>query len=385
MTSRIYLDNAATSWPKSESVYKAVDAFQREVGAAAGRGTYRTGQTSTRLVEQLRQGLRRLLDAPSDSEIVFAYSGTDALNLCLFGYLREGDHVVTSVAEHNSVLRPLLHLAESRGVAVSRVACESNGVVSSESIAAAMRPDTRLVVVTHASNVTGAIQPIERIANIAHQHRARILVDAAQTAGHLPLSVRTLGIDMLATSGHKGLGGPLGTGVCILAADVASNLTPYRFGGTGDDRASLQPLARDSQRFEAGNFNLPGLAGLAASVTEHLESADRPFQSMAQKTKLAIRALTSIPGLRLLGPTTASERVGLAAFTIDGWDCHEVGGILDSAFQIEVRAGLHCAPLMHAALDLPGSIRASWNPRTPESDILQLAEALKQITTARMT
>lgn len=383
MASRIYLDNAATSWPKHESVYVAVDEFQRTLGAPAGRGSYTSGQTSSRLVTNLRAALRKLFDAPAETDVIFTHNGTDSLNLCLNGLLEPGDHVITTVAEHNSILRPLAHLANTRDVEVTYVSCESDGAVLPQTIAGAIQPNTRLVAITHASNVTGAIQAIEPITEIANQNNVKILLDAAQTAGHVPISLTQTPIDMLATSGHKGLGGPLGTGVVCLAPRLAAQLTPHRLGGTGNQSSSLQPPPDGPERFEVGNLNMAGLAGLGAAVAHLLEHGDDHRSRANRLTELAAEALSSIPGLQIVGPAIATDRVGLVSFVIDGLDPHEIASILDSAFQIEVRAGLHCAPQMHAALGLQGTVRASWSGFTKDDELLQLAEALQQIVVPR--
>jgi len=360
MSSRIYLDNAATSWPKPEAVYQAVDDFQRNLGAAAGRGAYASAQTSDRLVTNLRAGIRRLFEAPDETDVVFMQNGTDALNLCLFGLLQPGDHVITSVAEHNSVIRPLARLANERDVSVTYLSCESDGILLPATVAGAIQPNTRLIAITHASNVTGAVQPIHDIATLARDNGALTLVDAAQTAGHIPISLSRMPIDMLATSGHKGLWGPFGTGVVCLAAGLAEKIHPSRLGGTGVRSESVEPPPSGPERFETGNLNMAGLAGLAAAVAQLLESGTQHQERMQQP-----------------------QRVGLVAFDLDGYDCHEVASILDSAFQIEVRAGLHCAPQMHAALCSRGTTRASWSSFTKDGEILRLAEALQQIANAR--
>lgn len=383
MSSRIYLDNAATSWPKPESVYQAMDEFQRNVGAAAGRGAYASAQTSDRLVTNLRAGVRRLFDASEDTDVVFLQNGTDALNLCLFGLLQPGDHVITSVGEHNSVIRPLARLANSRDVSVTYVSCENDGILLPTTIAGEIQSNTRLIAITHASNVTGAIQPVHEIASLARDKGALTLVDAAQTAGHIPISVTETPIDMLATSGHKGMCGPFGTGLVCMAPGLAETIQPPRLGGTGVRSESLEPPPKGPERFEAGNLNMAGLAGLAAAVAHQLESGTKHQDRMQQLTNLALESLLTIDGLKIHGPLSATKRVGLVAFDLDGYDCHEVASILDSAFQIEVRAGLHCAPQMHTALGSSGTTRASWSPFTKDEEILELAEALQQIAAAK--
>ena len=226
---RIYLDHAATSWPKPEAVYEAVNHYQREVGAPHGRSGYREALLSNQVVDRARQGVAKILGADQAEQVIFTASGTDSLNLAIRGIVRHGDHVVTSVCEHNSVLRPLRALQETSAVSVSYVPCDGQGRLSPDDVRQALRPDTRLVVIGHGSNVTGAIQPIEPIARVLHGLDALLLVDAAQTAGHVPIDVQQMGIDLLAAPGHKGLLGPLGTGVLICASWRAASALPVTY------------------------------------------------------------------------------------------------------------------------------------------------------------
>ncbi|MGE0610694.1 MAG: aminotransferase class V-fold PLP-dependent enzyme, partial [Pirellulales bacterium] len=228
---RIYLDNAATSWPKPDAVYDAVDRYQRECGAAYGRGVYAEATQAARLVEAARQGLAKWLGAGDPRRIAFTCNGTDAINLALHGLLRAGDHVVTTVVEHNSVLRPLRYLEDAGQINVDRVPCDGQGLVDAEAIRLALRPNTRLIALTHVSNVTGAIQPVDAVSAIAQEQGALLLIDAAQSAGHLPLNLARLPADLLAAPGHKGLLGPLGTGFLYVRPGL--ELRPVRQGGTG--------------------------------------------------------------------------------------------------------------------------------------------------------
>src|SRR5690349_1775270 len=227
---RIYLDNAATTWPKPESVYDAVDHYQRHIGAPNGRSGYREAQESNRIVERARKGVADLIGAPDPSHIIFGLNCSDMLNMAIRGIVRPGDHVVTTVCDHNSVLRPVRAMSEDSGGKVSYVPCDAQGYISPDDVRAALLPETRLVVVNHASNVTGAIQPIEEIGRIVRASDAYYLVDAAQSLGHVPIDVRSLELDMLAAPGHKGLLGPLGTGVLYIRPGVERELKPLRCG-----------------------------------------------------------------------------------------------------------------------------------------------------------
>jgi cysteine desulfurase family protein len=370
---RIYLDNAATSWPKPESVYRAVDRFQREIGAAAGRGPYGAGLESDRIVAAARSGVARLIGAGDPRQIIFTASCTDSLNLALHGWLRRGDHVVATAAEHNSVLRPLRELVERRQIVVTRVPCDRDGRVDPDDIRRALRPATRLVALVHASNVTGTVQPAREIGQIARAHGAALLIDAAQTIGHLPLSVDEIGADLLAAPGHKGLLGPLGTGLLYIRSGRESDLQSFRQGGTGT--RSQEDRQPDSlpEKYEAGNLNLPGLAGLAAGV-EYLEREGIAAVA-AREAELADRlrrGMREIAGVTLYRPDSPDGCVGVASLNIAGYDPQEAAMLLDATFGIQVRAGLHCAPLMHESLGtlaVGGTIRFSLGAFSTEADV----------------
>ncbi len=378
---RIYLDNAATSFPKPPGVVEAVSRYMTEEGVSLGRATTRTGDDLSRRISRLRTRLAAFFGAARGDDVVFTFSGTDSLNTVLHGFLRPGDHVVTTDIEHNSVLRPLEWL-RGRGIDVTHVRCDSEGRVSPDDVRSAVRPQTRLVAVSHASNVTGTIQPIAEFASIAHAGGARILVDACQTAGHLPIDVRRDGIDFLACSGHKGLRGPLGTGVLILSADAAGTLESFRQGGTGTlSDSPLQPAA-GPEKFEAGNHNTPGLVGLAAALEWiEQEGLDRLRQHEVEQTGLLIDSLRTHPNIRTPG-RSPEDRVGVVSLVVEGLDSRDVATILDSEFGIEVRAGLHCAPRIHEAIGTAasgGTVRLSPGPWTDRQQIAAAADALAEI------
>ena len=381
---RIYFDNAATSWPKPEAVYHAMDECLRTIGAAARRGGYRSALEAGRIVDRARQKLANLVHAGDPKQIVFASNCTDALNLAIHGLLRPGDHVVTTVCEHNSVLRPLRHAIDSIGCAVNYVPCDSTGVVSPQDVQAALRPETRLVAVVHASNVTGAIQPIEEVADIVASHKAMFLVDAAQSVGHVPIDLRTMPIDLLAGPGHKGLLGPLGTGFLFVRAGVESQLSPVRQGGTGSrsNEDAQPPLMPD--KFESGNLNVPALAGLAAGidyVQQH--GVDSLRRQAEQLTDAMIDGLRDVSGVTFYGPANQNERVAVVSITIDGYDPHELAALLDSLHGIECRAGLHCAPRMHTAFGTDkrgGTVRFSPGCFSTAHDVETVVDAVREIT-----
>ncbi|MCA9052640.1 MAG: aminotransferase class V-fold PLP-dependent enzyme [Planctomycetaceae bacterium] len=381
--SRIYLDNAATSWPKPPEVVTAVEQYMRESGVAVGRGATQRGAELQQVVDRCRLRAARLLGAASPQQIAFAWNGTDALNMALHGLLRTGDHVVTTDTEHNSVLRPLLALRQRIGIEVDYVTPASDGVVSAEMLAAALRPQTRLVVVSHVSNVTGAIQPVGEIIAAAKAVGARTLIDAAQSAGHLPIDVEVLGPDLLACSGHKGLLGPLGTGLLYIAPGREKELDSLRQGGTGTRSEDESQPASLPDKYESGNHNAPGLVGLEAALAWIESQTVVALRRHEQQLTTRLRdGLADVGGVTLYGPESAEARSGVLSFSIAGFDPQEAAAILDSHYGIESRAGLHCAPRMHRALgtfNSGGTVRLSVGAFTTESQVDAAITAIREL------
>ncbi len=378
---RIYLDNAATSWPKPEAVYRAIDRYQRELGAPAGRSSYAEASEVERMVGSCRKKIADLVGASDPSRIIFTQNGTDSLNLALHGLLRPGDHVVTSVCEHNSVLRPLRFLAE-RGVTTSYVACDSQGYVDPNAIRQAIVSKTRLIALIHASNVTGAIQPIEAVGKIAAERSLLFLVDAAQSLGHVPIDVASVGCHLLAAPGHKGLLGPLGTGVLYIAPGVEKQLLPLRQGGTGTRSDEDRQPDSLPDRYESGNLNVPGIAGLEAGVTHVAQLGESHILAHSRAlVQRLIAGLTGLPGLRLYGPLSGADRVGVVSLNVAGFDPQELAAVLDANWRIQTRAGLHCAPRMHAALGTSpsGTLRLSIGHFTTQDEIDTAIAALTEL------
>ena len=382
-TRRIYLDNAATTFPKPDSVYTAVDNYNRQIGAAVGRGAYRAAIEITAVVQRCRKKIADLLGAESPDRIVFTFNGTDSLNLALHGLLRTGDHVVTSAIEHNSVLRPLAELHRRLGIEVTRVGADQAGMTDPIEFQHALRPNTKLIALIHASNVTGTIQPVADVGQIARDAGVLFLVDAAQTAGHLPIDLADLPIDLLACPGHKGLLGPLGTGVLYVRRGIESQLASLRQGGTGTRSEHEEQPETLPDKYESGNHNAPGLAGLEAAASWLIE---RGVASIHQQEQALIgqllEGLAEISGVRLFGPPAQDRRVGVVSLAIDGVDPQDVAAILDQTFGIEARAGLHCAPGAHRAIgsfDSGGTVRLSVGPCTTAAEITSAVEAVRQI------
>lgn len=383
---RIYLDNAATSFPKPESVYAAVDHYQRHIGVAVGRGAYREAMTAQRMLDQCRQSAARLWGAESPDRIVFTLNGTDSLNMALMGICRPGDHVITTEFEHNSVLRPLRWLKDHRDIDVTVLRPGIDGQVDPANVRSQIRPTTRLVVVQQASNVTGVVQPIEEICAVARQANVLTLVDAAQSAGHLPIDLSRLPIDLLACPGHKGLLGPLGTGLLYVRSGVEQEMTPYRLGGTGTQSEDDRQPDTMPDRFEAGNHNAPGLAGLAAGLAFLEERTITTLQlAEAELTARLVQGLREIAGVTVYGHQPAASFVGVVSFNIAGFAPHEAASILDESFGIQARAGLHCAPGVHRFLgtfDNGGTIRFSVGAFTSIQDLEQALASVRELTGA---
>lgn len=346
---RVYLDNAATSYPKPEAVYRAVDWCLREVGANAGRGGYRLALEADEIVYKARSSLAKLFNVRDASRIVFTANATEALNLAIKGLVGPGDHVVTSSMEHNAVWRCLKTLERDQGVELTVVPCAADGTLAPEAVEKALRPDTRLIVLTHASNVTGTIMPVAEVGKIARRHGIRFLVDAAQTAGVLPIDVERDHIDLLAFTGHKGLLGPFGTGGLYIREGLDPR--PLKEGGTGSQsRLPYQPETLP-ERYEAGTLNVCGLAGLAAGVEFILnEGVEKIREKEKSLTRHALKALASVPNVEIYGPRDAERQVGVISFNLTGVDGAEVAYVLDEVYGIMVRVGLHCAPLAHETI-----------------------------------
>ncbi|MEX2286651.1 MAG: aminotransferase class V-fold PLP-dependent enzyme [Planctomycetaceae bacterium] len=380
---RVYLDNAATSFPKPDSVYDAVDRYNREFGVAVGRGAYQLAIDVQSAVDRCRKRTAELLGAESIERIVFTFNGTDSLNLALYGLLEAGDHVVTSAIEHNSMLRPLRELKRRLGIKVDYVPADREGRIDPATVRAAVTPKTKLVAMIHASNVSGTIQPIEDVGAIARAAGAIFLVDAAQTAGHLPIDVSRLPLDLLACPGHKGLLGPLGTGILYIRPGLEERLHSFRQGGTGTNSEDDRQPAALPEKYEAGNHNTPGLIGLEAAI-EYLQR--RGIEDIRRHEKeLTARLLDGLAdqtGVTLYGTASADDRVAVVSLNVAGFEPQVLAALLDENFGIQCRAGLHCAPGAHKCLgtfDGGGTVRLSSGPFTTPEEIDQAVSALQQI------
>lgn len=389
---RRYFDNAATSFPKPPGVAEAIQHQLLNVGASAGRGAYREAVDAGKLLDRLRTRIRRLFHAQPADSVVFTLNGTDALNLAIKGIVRDHGHVVTTSMDHNSVLRPLSAMQQTRGIAWTPVPADpSTTHVDPRAIVAALQPETQLVVVNHASNVTGAIQPIAEIAAACARRGVPLLVDAAQTAGHVPIDIGELGPCMLAMPGHKGLLGPTGTGVLVIHESIAPRLRSVREGGTGSSSELPVQPPHLPDLLEAGSHNAIGLAGLDASLA-WLE--ERGIDAIAKHEHLLVQqmlpALAGMAGLTLFGPGAAATdnhfaRVGVFSVRVDGMEPAEVSAILETSFGILSRSGLHCAPLAHQTIgthNQGGTTRLSLGPFLGADDVDAAIHALRDIARA---
>ena len=347
----IYFDNAATSWPKPPCVAEAMTHFLRDIGASPGRSGHRLAIEAGRVVYAAREAIAALFHAPDPLRVVFTANITEAVNLALFGLLRRGDHVVTSGMEHNAMMRPLRAL-ERRGVEISVVSCDAAGRIAPADVEAAIRANTLMFALNHASNVVGTIQPIREIGAMARQHGLLFLLDAAQTAGALPLDMALDRIDLLGFTGHKALYGPTGTGGLILGGRVdLARFEPLKRGGTGSNSDSEAQPDFLPDMFESGTLNAVGVAGLLASLRWLTEQGlDRIRSHEIGLTQQLINGLAQIPGVTVYGTHDAAQQTATVSFNIKEMPPSETGLRLDDEFEICCRIGLHCAPAAHKTI-----------------------------------
>lgn len=373
----IYLDYAATSCRKPEAVYEASDRVMREVSGNPGRSGHKISLEAGAIVAEARLLCSRLFHAPASETIAFGVNTTEALNLGILGMVEKGDHVITSSLEHNSVARPLEHLKDE-GVEVTKIRADLENGVDPDAVEAAIKDNTKLVVMTHISNVTGTVNDIAAIGDVCRRHGVTFLVDAAQSAGVRPIDVQAMKIDMLAFPGHKCLYGPQGTGGLYISPEV--DLRPLLTGGTGTQSELLhQPVSRP-ERYESGTLNVPGLAGLARGVDFILKTGvDAIEEKEYELTARLISGIRQYDNITIWGPQTAKNRAAVLSITIDGYEPQDISIYLDQIFDIAVRSGLHCAPYAHetlGTLDKGGTVRISPGYFTTEEEIDACIEAI---------
>lgn len=401
---RLYFDNAATSFPKPPGVIRAMVEYQSGIGASPGRGAYSEARRSAEILTRCREAVARLLNAPSADHVIFTLNTTDALNMAIKGItipriaLGEQVHLVTTTMDHNSVLRPFQALISQFPGRVSLTVVDadpSTGLIDPAAIGAAIRTNTRLVATVHASNVTGTLQPIQAIGAVCREMAVPLLVDAAQSVGHIPVDIQAMNIDLLAAPGHKGLLGPLGTGVLVMRPGMERLVHTSREGGTGSvSEVPVHPSAMPD-KYEAGSHNTVGIAGLLAGVEYLLERGPDAIaeheQALIGQFLNGLHAYTGgplLPGVRLLGPQGLADRVGVFSVTVDGMPPLELAAQLEDRFGVLTRPGLHCAPHAHEAMRTDpttvgsayaGACRFSLGPFLSLQDVKYATDALAQI------
>ncbi|MDK2880457.1 MAG: hypothetical protein PWQ99_232 [Clostridia bacterium] len=378
----IYLDNAATSWPKPESVYRAVDHFNRKLGASPGRGSHRRSVISGQILLETRESLARLFNIKDSSRIAFTVNVTEAINIALKGLLEPGDHVVISSMEHNAVVRPL-HALKDKGVELTVVRCSPDGTLDPSLLEQALTLRTRLVCLLHASNITGTIMPVAEVGRIVRRKGILFMVDAAQSAGVLPVDVEEQNIDLLAFTGHKGLLGPQGTGGLYIRPGL--DVRPLVEGGTGSQSERVDQPDFMPDRFESGTPNTPGIAGLNAGVQFIQETGLEKIRQHEQElTDALIQGLREIKGVILYGPCDSRRQTAVVSFNIEDRDCGEVSFLLDQKYGIQSRSGLHCAPLAHRTMGTlkRGACRLSPGFFNTMEDIHKVIKAVYEIATS---
>ena len=399
---RHYLDQAATSWPKSPAVLQAFQDYFVHCGASPGRGAYRSSLDADAIVSRARQQVALLIGADRPSDIFFASNGTQALNLAIQGIAlgqvhraAEGApiHVVTTATEHNSVLRALSLAKEHGWLDFTIVPCSSDGGLLPERIEAAIQDNTQWIVLNHASNVTGAVQPLSAISAIVRKHRLRWMLDAAQSLGYLPIDVHEAGIDILAAPSHKGIGGLVGASVLFVNSEIQQELHPLWAGGTGQASHKIDGPWQWSEQVEAGNMNVAAIAALETAIQIHQRQAPDDLHKLAEWSKQLLDAIADLENLELVGPSTPELDQRLPVFSLKlserapmfgtgATNCQEWAMILEQMASIECRAGFHCAGAIHSCLgtdDQGGTLRLSLGLASTQENVDAACSALPML------
>ncbi|MDH3450828.1 MAG: aminotransferase class V-fold PLP-dependent enzyme [Gammaproteobacteria bacterium] len=402
MKEHYYLDNAATTWPKPETVYTTMDTFFRQYGVNPGRAGHDMAVEAERMIVETRRLLAAFFGFAGDPQrVVFTQNATDSLNIAIYGLAAGGGHVISTRLEHNSVLRPLNHLERDHGVTVTRVARDAFGYIDPEDVRKAIRSDTRAVIVNHASNVLGSVQDIAAIGAITRETGVPFVIDTCQSAGVLPIDMDALGVDILTFTGHKGLFGPMGIGGLIVREGM--DLPPARVGGTGVD--SISPYQPDEYPYhlEAGTVSIPGIAGLnaaqkwfadlgraqlgdEASAVDHAQACAAALSHIDAREREHIATLENafrqMDSVTVYGPGNNGARVATLSMNVDAVPADQVGAMLDADHHVCVRAGLHCAPLVHedeGTVERKGTVRFAPGYFTDEDDLHQAIEGIRDI------
>ncbi len=374
-----YLDNASTAFPKPPRGLQAMVDFSASAGVSPGRSTFDLAMVADSMLHGCRQRLNDLFNGPSPERVVFGYNATDALNLAIFGRLRDGGHVVSTRLEHNSVLRPIAHCVDDFGVRATLVPFDDRGYVDPDDIRKAIEKDTRLVVVNHASNVIGTVQPVSEIGAICREAGVPLCIDAAQSAGVIPIDMKAMNIDIVAFTGHKSLMGPTGIGGLCVGEGV--DIAHTRAGGTGVDSARRRHLDEYPLRLEYGTPNMMGIAGLSCGVGLIAErgGVTAVHAEEMELARVLWKALRETDGVTLYCAESLEHHTPVLAFNFDGMDPAQAGTRLDVDYNIACRTGLHCAPLVHDSIGTApaGTVRFSVGPPTTLADVEAGADAIR--------
>jgi cysteine desulfurase / selenocysteine lyase len=385
MDKLIYLDYGATSYPRPEEVYTQTERFYREYGVNPGRSGYDMCMVAGSMVENTRKMLTGFFNGTDYNRLIFALNATDALNLAIFGMLKDGDHAITTTLEHNSVLRPLYHLSTRNNVEVDHIAFDAKGFVHPDDFKAKMKKNTRLVVVNHGSNVIGTVQPIAEIGALCRERGIPFLIDSSQTAGKIPVDLQAQNIDVIAFTGHKSLMGPMGTGGLYVREGV--EIMHTRAGGTGVRSAVREHLEEYPFRLEYGTGNLPGIAGLNAGVKWLMEQGiDRIHKRETDLLKRLRDGMKEIEGVIMYCQDDLANHIAVLAFNIEGLEALDTGTMLDVDYNIACRTGLHCAPLVHEQIgtgNIHGAVRFGLGPHNTVEHIDAAIKAVREIAQSR--
>jgi len=400
MKEHYYLDNAATTWPKPETVYTTMDSFFRGYGVNPGRAGHELAIEAEKMITETRRMLAGFFGFTGNpSRVVFTQNATDSLNIALYGLVDDGDHVITTRLEHNSVLRPLNHMQRDHNVSVTFVGRDEQGYIDPQDIKSAVTSKTKLVVVNHASNVLGSVQDLKAIGAICKEADKTFIIDTCQTAGVLPIDMEELGVDILTFTGHKGLFGPMGIGGMIVREGL--DVRPARVGGTGVD--SISPYQPDQYPFhlEAGTVSIPGIAGLNAAQkwfaelgrqqsgnkdADHTTACRAALEHIEKQEKEHVERLAgafrNMDGITVYGPKTPDNRVATLSINVDNMPADQAGTMLDADYYVCVRSGLHCAPLVHedqGTVEQKGTIRFAPGYFTDDEDIEQAITGISEL------
>lgn len=376
----IYLDNAATSFPKPKEVATAVYDFMVNNGTSSGRGSYKKAMQSDYIVYECRKLIGKLFNFDNPKKVVFTSNVTDSLNIAMRGILKENDHVITSSLEHNAVWRCLKTLERDINIKIDTVECSKDGITNPQDIKKYIKKDTALIVFTQASNVLGTIQPIREIGAIAREHNIPFLVDSAQSAGAMKIDVKEDNIDILAFTGHKSLLGPMGTGGLIINTDI--DIKPLKAGGTGGDSAYKYQPDYYPNHLETGTSNVSGIAGLREAIKFlNKEGIENIHNKEKELTKYALEKLETVKDIEIYGPKDCEKMLSVISFNIKDKRPEDVGSILDQKYDIMLRAGLHCAPTAHSVIGTKerGTLRIGLGYFNEKEDIDKLVEALNNL------